>query len=1119
MRNLLMMLTLGVSCLWAGNIHHDLKVTVDPLKHYLEAEDVITIPAEQNNQPLTFLLNSNLTVSSAQKGVTVKLLQKNSKAADVGMDQEEYETESDIAVNKYEIVLSNPVKGELKVALKYKGDIYYPIKQLGEEYARGFSVTPGIIEERGVYLAGSTYWVPWFNDKLYSFNLTTIMPEGWDAVSQGKRSLHEIKNGKRITTWESPQLMEEVYLIGAQFHEYNYTAGTVQVMAFLRTPDEGLANKYLEVTAQYLEMYRKLIGPYPFWKFALVENFWATGYGMPSFTLLGEQIIRFPFILHSSYPHELLHNWWGNSAYVDFKTGNWCEGTTVYMADHLIKEQRGQGADYRRSTLQKYTDYVNPQNDFPLSKFRSRYNAPSEAIGYGKSMMMWDMLREKTGDETFVKGFQKFYRDYKYKRASFYDIEKSFEAVSGLDLAPFFKQWVTRTGAPDLALADWSLKKENGAYKLSVRLRQKQKEDVFTLDVPLALFFKDKTEIKKVVMNQREQSYEFTLNDEPLKLEIDPQFHLFRRLDFNEIPPALSKMYGAENITVILPESSNESYKKLAAIWQKDPAKKVTVTYDNKIKTLPKNSAVWILGRNNKFLPLVKKSLKDYDAQISDDNVRFDKTTIPFENNSILIVTRHPQNPASVVVWLTAGSDAAVNGLARKLPHYGKYSYLAFEGDEPANIAKGQWPAVNSPLTAQLSKTEKSTQKLPNRKALATLAPVFSAERMMKDIKYLASDELAGRGLGTPGIEKAAQYIAGEFKKIGLKPGGDDGGYFQVWRDVVDKKGDMGELKNIIGMIPGTNPKMAGESVVVCAHYDHLGLGWPDVHKGDEGKIHPGADDNASGVAVMLELARNLAKTMKPQRTVIFIAFCGEENGLKGSKYYLSHTKEFPANKIIGTLNLDTVGRLFGNKLLVLNTSSAREWKFIFMGAGYVTGVDAEMVTQDLDASDQKSFIENGIPAVQFFSGAHRDYHRPTDTVDKIDPAGLVKVAAFVREGILYLAEREEPLTFQGKAALPAGHPSIKKMQHSGRRVSTGSMPDFGYNGKGVRLADVPKDSPAGKAGLLKGDVIIGMDKTKIKDLRDYANVLKEHQPGDILHVTYLRGGKENKAEIKLEER
>ncbi len=127
---------------------------------------------------------------------------------------------------------------------------------------------------------------------------------------------------------------EEIYVIAAAFTEYEFDAGAVKAMAFLREKDDALANRYLETTAQYLEMYRKLIGPYPYGKFALVENFWETGYGMPSFTLLGSQIIRFPFILHSSYPHELLHNWWGNGVFVDFESGNWCEGLTAYMADH-----------------------------------------------------------------------------------------------------------------------------------------------------------------------------------------------------------------------------------------------------------------------------------------------------------------------------------------------------------------------------------------------------------------------------------------------------------------------------------------------------------------------------------------------------------------------------------------------------------------------------------------------------------------------------------------------------------------------------------------------------------------------------------------------------------------
>jgi aminopeptidase N len=245
-------------------------------------------------------------------------------------------------------------------------------------------------------------------------------------------------------------------------------------------------------------MYRKLVGPYPFTKFALVENFWETGYGMPSFTLLGEQIIRFPFILNSSYPHELLHNYWGNSAYVDFKSGNWCEGLTAYMADHLIAEQRGQAAEYRRTTLQKFTDYVNPSNDFPLNKFSSRTNPSSEAIGYGKNMMMWDMLREMVGDDAFVRSFQRFYRDNKFKAASYNSIRLAFEAVSGKNLKAFFDQWVDRKGAPELSLSNIHTERSKEGYRLQFTLKQIQKEDVFVLDVPVAVSFEKSAVMKKV---------------------------------------------------------------------------------------------------------------------------------------------------------------------------------------------------------------------------------------------------------------------------------------------------------------------------------------------------------------------------------------------------------------------------------------------------------------------------------------------------------------------------------------------------------------------------------------------------------------------------------------------
>jgi hypothetical protein len=1106
-------------------IHHKIDANVSPSVSFLEVTNEITIPEYLLGSELNFKLHNAITVTSLTEGINIELINKDVNAKDVGMDREESESSDVLLLNEYKIIFPAGQTGDLTLTLKYSGKIESPIEQSAENYARGFNESPGIISEIGVYLAGSTYWIPYFGDELITFNLTASTPAGWKTVSQGTRTKDEDVNDVHVDEWDSPEPMEEVFLISAKFTEYDYAVGAVTAMAFLRTPDEGLANKYLQTTAQYLEMYRQLVGLYPYSKFALVENFWETGYGMPSFTLLGETIIRFPFILHSSYPHELLHNWWGNSVYVDFKTGNWCEGLTAYMADHLIKEQRGQGIDYRRSTLQKFTNYVNEENDFPLAEFRSRYNEPSEAIGYGKSLMMWNMLRQDLGDENFVRGFQKFNRNNKFKFASFDDIRIAMEETSGKDLSEFFTRWVMRKGAPELQMKNVTVNKSGESYTIEFTLAQVQKEDPFVVNVPVFIYTESDFVKEILNMNSREQSYSVNLNNKPVRIDIDPEFDLFRRLHYNEIPPALSTAYGSDKVLIILPsgedKSGLESYKTLANNWLEEKPGKFEIIYDNEIESIPSDKAIWLYGWSNKYKNLIRDGLSDYSTQLNDNSVVISKKSLSKENNSFIVSVRNPNNPEEVVVWLTIGNKDAVPGLVRKLPHYSKYSYLVFEGDEPTNIEKGQWKVVNSPLSKLLVTNEEIVlAKIPNREPLAKLKPVFSAEKMLEHVKFLASDELKGRGLGTEELDKAAQYIADQFTEAGLQPAGDEETFFQQWTEKVGKEGKQFALKNVIGIIPGTDEKLAGQSVVLSAHYDHLGLGWPDVRKGNEGKIHNGADDNASGVSVMIELAKLMGESEKPKRTIVFIAFTGEEAGLIGSKYYVQNYKTFPADKVIANLNLDTVGRLFGKKLLVLNGGSAREWKFIFMGTDYVTGIPTSMVTEQLDASDQTAFIEAGIPAVQLFSGPEEDYHKPTDTYDKIDTDGMVKVAAVTKEVIQYLAEREEPLEFTGVTAKEKLQTDKKEeAPKKERRVSTGTMPDFQFTGEGVKIGAVMADSPAEKSGLLKGDVIVKFDDKPVKSLKDYSNLLKEHQPGDVVTIEYVRDGVNKTVKLTLAER
>jgi hypothetical protein len=850
----------------------------------------------------------------------------------------------------------------------------------------------------------------------------------------------------------------------------------------------------------------------------LVENFWETGYGMPSFTLLGSQVIRLPFILHSSYPHEILHNWWGNGVYVDYASGNWSEGLTSYLADHLIQEQRGQGAEYRRSTLQKYADYVRAQRDFPLTEFRARHSSATQAVGYGKSLMLFHMLRLELGDAVFVDGMRRFYREQLFRQAGFADLERSFSAAAGRPLNGFFAQWVRRTGAPELRLSGARAEPTEDGFRLRARLEQVQRGAVYRLGVPVAVQLQGQPQAEqlRVQLDGASREIDLLLPARPLRLDLDPQFDLFRRLDRNEIPPALTQAFGAERALVLLPAAAAPEllagYRQLADSWSESGEGQLEIRLDRELDQLPLDRAVWLFGWDNRFRPELAAALKHYPFRDLGERLGIEGQELSRRSDSAVVVARQPANPDQALVWVASDNPAALPGLGRKLPHYGKYSYLGFAGDEPENRLKGQWPVVDSPMSQPVAQTDgvevaPEAVRLAPRQPLARLPGAFSAQRMAQDVQFLASAEQGGRGLGSQGLEQAAEYLAEQFRAAGLQPAGDKfGGWFQTWSERTGPEDRALTLRNVVGVIPGSRAEWAGQSLVIGAHYDHLGYGWPDLHQGDRGKLHPGADDNASGVALLLELARYFSAA-RPELSLVFVAFTGEEAGRLGSRHYVEQQiGRDPGNRIRAMLNLDTLGRLEGRELLVLGTGSAREWPHILRGAGYVTGLPVTSVADDYGASDQKSFLEAGVPAVQLFAGPHGDYHRASDSLDKLDLEGMVKIAELLKEVVDYLAARPEPLTSLLKGR---GTAQASVTAPGSRRVTLGTVPDFAFAGPGVRLSGITPGTPAEQAGLQAGDVIVAIDAQPMADLRAFAHALRGLSPDQGIRVRFRRGDHE----------
>ncbi len=659
-------------------IHHDLKVELRPADGFIRVVDKITFHSSSQRQlQRQFSLHSGLVLSTDSHGIKIKRL----------------------SVDQYLVTL--PAKTETLV-LSYEGKIQQALRDKSDSPGKTQQYTRGWIGDDGVFLDGSAPWYPVFSGDedgwppLVNFDLQVRLPEGWKAVSQGE----SISTGE-TGHWRELQPQDDIYLIANRFKQYQKQTPNALVEVYLHNPDAKLANQYLEATADYLSLYTQLIGPYPYSKFALVENFWETGYGMPSFTLLGPQVIRLPFIIHTSYPHEILHNWFGNGVFVDYSQGNWSEGLTAYLADYWLKERRGKGAEYRRNALQGYAHYVDAGNEFPLKAFRARHGDSSQAIGYSKAMMMFHMLRQHLGDQLFFQGLRNFYQKNKFRRASYSDLQAAWEQVSKQSLQAFFDQWLNRTGAPVLAISNVSIEKEGSQYQLSAKLSQTQKEAVFKLQVPIKIQFGNQLGelVKMVELNEKSEEISLVLPHQPIWITVDADADVFRRLDPAEIPATLSGFFGSRETLIVLPSNAPEllqqAYRTLADTWQEKRQHGWDVILDKDIKVLPEGKAILILGQKNRFRAQVMAATQQ--IELSGKDFCLGDAQIDADEQSLVLALNAPGKAPRV--FISASEVEAVAGLTRKIPHYGKYSYLVFDGIKPTNRLKGQWQINQSPLS------------------------------------------------------------------------------------------------------------------------------------------------------------------------------------------------------------------------------------------------------------------------------------------------------------------------------------------------------------------------------------------------------------------------------------
>jgi len=436
------------------------------------------------------------------------------------------------------------------VTVRYHGELHLLDTSLTHDDT--LKALPAMASSEGAYLPGNSSWHPIF-ETAFTFRLNITVPAGQIAVAPGTPSNESSQGGVRKASFAMKWPVDQIDIMVGPWsireRELKLGDSLVRIRTYFGETEASLADGYLDAAERFIKRYSNEIGPYPYTVFSVVSSPIPTGFGMPTLTYLGRQVLAYPFIRDISLGHEILHSWWGTDVRVDPVRGNWAEGLTTFMADYAYREDESAIAAMRmrHGWLRDYAA-LPPDNEKPLSSFRARYHTASATIGYGKSAMMFYSLRNRLGKEAFTKGIRLFWTKYQHAPASFDNLREAFEQASGQSLVVFFNQWLDRTGAPRLAIARARM---STGGKTEVQLEMSQDAKPYDLSVPLRLLVKDKTIDTRVHLTASTLAVNIPVPAAASAVQIDPQFEVWRKLYPEEAPPILRDLVAAESVQMM----------------------------------------------------------------------------------------------------------------------------------------------------------------------------------------------------------------------------------------------------------------------------------------------------------------------------------------------------------------------------------------------------------------------------------------------------------------------------------------------------------------------------------------------------------------------------------------
>ena len=695
---------------------HDLFVQIDPERHALLAADRLTIEAIPG-RPLRLSLAGTLHLD--------RLALSQSTTDDIGRDLPfQIEREATAPFGQYITLPAALVTaGAMTLTAHYHGVIDDPPKEPRHLRFVTPSETAGHIGAEGVYLSSETQWYLDFPESLSRYRLRVALPSGWTAVTQGQRRSSapcpaELcrEAGLTLAEWETAEVSEALTLVANRFvetsREWASSGGqSVRLATYLFPEDAGLADEYLDATARYLDAYISLLGPYPFESFAVVENFFASGLGMPSFTLLGSGVIKRHYVQPYALGHEIVHSWIGNSVFNRVDRGNWVEGLTTYLANYYWHEWSGdhaQARDQRHLMLRGYNLHVPPERDYPLGQFTRKQDERDNAIGYQKAAMVFHVLRQEVGEESFWRSLKTLVTQYRGRHADWHDVERIFAETAAKDLRWFFAQWIEGTGAPALTLKNVTAhplpRDADGRFSLSGSIAQTG--PVFRSPLPILVRMSNSRQhLVSTQLSGADTLFKSDLPFKPLTIELDPEAMVLRRLARRDMPPVLNHYVTDTKRSVILAFGGSDTdshpfqdvVKRIRSQdAQKAPGQGTAITTLAENALLPGEGSVLILGGPASRLTLqpLLSTHCGTRLQLRDGGVTVAGKAYDGPGIALVASCHREDRPGSVVTSVYALTPQSATAVARLLFFYGWNSYVVFQDGKP--IARGEWDAEHS---------------------------------------------------------------------------------------------------------------------------------------------------------------------------------------------------------------------------------------------------------------------------------------------------------------------------------------------------------------------------------------------------------------------------------------